>query len=154
MMKVVERRAADNKYLHRDFHISMNMLMEYICSNFGSAALTDYLKQFSREFHAPRNRCLKKENLKCLEKYFRGVYEKEEWPAIIALKDDMLVIHQKTCPGIMHIRKKGHNPIKRYIETYTTIYETMCEGTPYEYIIEGFDLNTGACTQRFQRRSK
>lgn len=153
-MKVVERRAADNKYLHRDFHISMNMLMEYIYRKFGSSALTDYLKQFSREFHAPRNKCLRKENLKCLEKYFQEIYEKEEWPVTIELNGDTLVIHQKACPGITHIKKKGHNPIKDYIETYTTVYETMCEGTPYEYIIEGFDLNTGACTQRFRRRQK
>ena len=154
MMKVVERKAADNKYLHRDFHISMNMLMEYISSNFGSTALTEYLKQFSGEFHKLRNKCLKEENLKCLEKYFRDIYEKEEWPVKIELKGDMLVIRQKACPGITHIKKKGHNPIKGYIETYTTVYETMCEGTPYEYIIEGFDLNTGACIQRFRRRLK
>jgi len=153
MMKIIERRAADNKYLHRDFHISMNMLMEYICAEYGSAALTEYLRQFSREFHSLRTKCLIKGNLNCLEKYFQDIYEKEEWPVSIVLNKDALTITQKACPGMTHLRNNGHKPVEQYIETYSTVYETMCSGTPYEYVLEKFDRETGACKQRFQRRS-
>ena len=151
-MKVIERKASDNKYRHRDFHISMNMLMKYICEEFGAKALTKYLEQFSREFHSINTEYLKKCDLSGLYIYFKDVYEKEEWPVNIEIRGDVLTISQAACPGISYLREKGHIPIEQYIETYTTVYETMCIDTPYEYIMEKFDNETGACVQRFQRR--
>ena len=152
-MKIIERKASDNKYLHRDFHISMNMLMEYICKEYGSAALIEYLVQFAQEFHSKRKECMQKGDLGCLEKYFREVYEKEEWPVQIDFKNDVIVISQESCPGISHLQKSGHKPIEQYIETYTTVYRTLCQDTPYEYVMESFNPDTGKCRQRFQRRS-
>ncbi len=152
-MKVIERKASDNKYLHRDFHISMNMLMEYICKEYGSSALTDYLVQFAQEFHSIRKECLQKGDLGCLEKYFKEIYEKEEWPVQIEFKNDELVISQEACPGISHLRKSGQKPVEQYIETYSTVYKTLCQDTPYEYVMESFNSDTGKCRQRFQRRS-
>jgi len=151
-MKIIERKAADNKYLHRDFHISMNMLMEYICKEYGSAALIEYLAQFTQEFHSKRKKCLQKGDLGCLEKYFKETYEKEEWPVHIEFTNDVLIISQETCPGISYLRKSGHKPVEQYIETYTTVYKTLCQDTPYEYVMESFNSDTGKCRQRFQRR--
>ena len=152
-MKIIERRASDNKYLHRDFHISMNMLMEYISKEYGKAALTEFLEQFSLEFHSIRKERLQKGDLGCLEKYFKDVYEKEEWPIIIEIKNDVLILSQDACPGISYLRKNGHSPIEQYMETYTTVYNALCKDTPYEYIMESFEVETGKCRQRFQRRS-
>lgn len=152
-MKIIERKASDNKYLHRDFHISMNMLMEYICSNFGEDALTEYLVQFSKGFHKQRKEYLMKGDLVSLKKYFSDVYEKEEWPVEIILKDEVLTISQDSCPGISHIKKNGFEPIRQYIETYSTVYKAMCLGTSYAYSIENFDQDTGKCRQCFKRRT-
>ncbi|MBN2557529.1 MAG: hypothetical protein JXB33_02100 [Clostridia bacterium] len=152
-MKVIERKASDNKYLHRDFHISMNMLMDYICSVFGENALIEYLVEFSSAFHAPRKEFLIADDLASLESYFREIYKKEEWPVEILMEDKELVITQESCPGISHIRKAGLEPIKQYRETYGTVYEAMCAGTPYEYRLEYFDDEKGACRQRFFRRN-
>ena len=33
--KVMKRSASDNKYLHKDFHLSMNIVLTYIYKNFG-----------------------------------------------------------------------------------------------------------------------
>lgn len=151
-MKVIERRASDNKYLHKDFHISMNMLLQYIHDEYGSDAVTEYLRQFAMEFHSPLSKSLRENGLTQAAEYFHDIYEKEEWPVLITLKDDVLTISQESCPGITHIKKNGHKPMEQYIETYTTIYMTLCESTPYEYVMEKYDPETGACRQRFQRR--
>jgi hypothetical protein len=153
-MKVIDRRAADNKYLHRDFHISMNMLMGYIAGEYGDAALTEYLRRFAKAYHSPLKADLVREGLSAVEKYLRGIYEKEEWPVGITYENDVLTVVQEGCPGIFHIKKKGHEPIKQYIETYTTVYEAICEGTPYEYAMEEFELEAGACRQVFRRRRR
>jgi len=44
-IKVMERKASDNKYLHKDFHIALNLLMTYLYDHFGKDALVNYLKQ-------------------------------------------------------------------------------------------------------------
>jgi hypothetical protein len=151
-MKTMDRRAADNKYLHRDFHISMNMLMGYISAEYGEAALTEYLKRFSSAYHSPLKQRLKTEGLAAMEKYLNDIYKKEEWPVDIKYEDNALVVIQDGCPGMSRIREKGYEPVKQYIETYTTIYETLCEGTPYEYDMDYFKPGNGACRQVFKRR--
>ena len=153
-MKVIDRRAADNKYLHKDFHISMNMLMAYIVGEFGESALTEYLVRFAVAYHAPLKKSLLEDGLPAVEKYISGIYEKEEWPVEIVYENDSLVIKQAGCPGISHIRKKGQKPVDGYIETYTTVYETVCKGTPYEYVMVEYDKENGACRQVFKRRSE
>lgn len=152
-MKVIERKASDNKYLHRDFHISMNMLMEYISKEYGPTALTEYLQQFSREFHSKRKESLQNGDLESLERYFEDVYKKEEWPILIKMKNDRLILSQESCPGISYLLKNGHKPVEQYMETYTTVYKTLCQDTPYEYVMESYDSDTGRCKQLFQRRS-
>jgi len=152
-MEVFERKASENKYLHRDFHISMNMLMEYICDNFGEDSLTEYLRTFSKEFHRQRKTALVEKGLISLKEYFDEIYSAEEWDVEISFSDRELRLSQKACPGISYIRKSGFSPIAQYMETYTTVYEELCTETPYEYKMFEFDNETGACTQVFTRRS-
>jgi len=148
-IKRMERKASDNKYLHRDFHISMNLLMNYIYDNFGKEALIKYLKQYSGAYYKPLNQKLKTGDKEALIEYFRDIYEKEEWPVNIITKGNTIEITQDACPGITHIRSKGWKPCPCYRETYNTVYKTLCEGTPFEYILENFNEETGACKQIF-----
>lgn len=152
-MEVFERRASQNKYLHRDFHISMNMLMEYIRERFGPESLTEYLREFSREFHKVRKEELTKGSLIVLYDYFKKIYKDEEWEIEITVDESELRLYQTACPGILHIRKNGFSPVEQYIETYTTVYDELCKGTPFEYIMMDFAKETGACTQVFRRRA-
>jgi hypothetical protein len=140
-----------DKYLHRDFHISMNMLMRYILSRYGSEGLDEYLTRFARRYHAPLNEKIKREGLAPLAEYIRDVYEKEEGHVDIKEDDGILEVEQKACPGISHIRKAGHEPVEGYFKTYRIIYGTICEDTPYDYELEYFDNATGACRQVFKR---
>ncbi len=148
-IKRMERKASDNKYLHRDFHISMNLLMNYIYDNFGKNALINYLKQYSRAYYKPLNQKLKAGDKNALIEYFRDIYEKEEWPVNIITKGDTIEITQDACPGLSYIRSKGWKPCPCYRETYDTLYSTLCEGTSFEYILEYFNDETGACKQIF-----
>ena len=148
-VKVMERKASDNKYLHKDFHISMNLLMKYIYDNFGEEALIAYLKQYSRAYFKPLNQKLKTGDKEALTDYFRDIYEKEEWPVKITTNENSVEIIQDACPGISHIMSKGWRPCPFYRETYSTVYKTLCEETPFEYILEYFNEETGACKQLF-----
>lgn len=153
-IKTMSRKASDNKYLHKDFHLSMNLLMEYIYKNFGKDKLIDYLKQYTIAYHKPMYEQIQSGNIEALSSYFRDLYEKEEWPIKITQEEDRIVIEQHACPGISHIKSKGGKPIPLYVETYKTVYTTLCENTPFEYELVFFDDETGACLQLFKRKEK
>jgi hypothetical protein len=153
-VQVMERNASDNKYLHRDFHVAFNLLLTNIYEHFGKEGMTDYLRQFSRTYHHPLNQKLKNGDLDILASYFKDIYQREEWPVEIICEENMLCIVQGSCPAISHIVKKGGSPCPYYKETYNTVYQALCEDTPFEYILEYFDNETGACKQQFIRKEK
>jgi len=148
----MERKSSDNKYQHKDFHISQNILMGFIYSSFGADALINYLEQFTIAYHKPLNQKMKQGNIGALLDYCITIYKKEEWPVKITSGENYVEIEQDACPGISHIRAKGGKPCPNYRETYLTIYKTICKGTPFEYIFKYFNDETGACKQLFLRK--
>lgn len=148
-VKIMERKASENKYLHKDFHIALNLFMIYLNDNFGKDAVTDYLKQYSRAYYKPLNQKLKSGDKEVLVSWFRDVYDKEEWPVRITSGENYVEISQDACPAISHIVRNGGKPCTDYRETYNTVYTTLCENTPFEYILEYFNDETGACRQKF-----
>ena len=143
------RKASDNKYLHRDFHISLNMLLEYLDGRFGKEAVVKYLSQYTRAYHQPLHEQLMAGNMTALLDYLTQIYQKEEWPVRIRTGDGFIEVQQDGCPGISHIKASGKQPSPYYMKTYRTVYETLCEGTPFQYVLQHFDNETGACTQLF-----
>ena len=150
-MRVMKREASDNKYLHKDFHLSMNMLLDYIYRNHGRGELIKYLAQFAKAYYKPLNQKLAGGELEALVTYFTDLYEKEEWPVKIDYGENYLEIEQESCPAISHIRSKGGKPCPHYFETYSTVYNILCVNTPFEYELAYFQKETGACKQSFKR---
>lgn len=153
-IKIMSRKSADNKYLHKDFHQSMNLLLDYIYENFGKENLIRYLEQFTIAYHQPLHELLKGGNIDVLTHYFSDLYEKEEWPLIITQGEDYLQIEQNECPGMNHIKSLGQVPTPHYIETYRTVYSTLCDCTPFDYTLVYFNEETGACKQLFTKRKE
>lgn len=151
-IKTMSRQASDNKYLHKDFHLSLNILMDHILKNFGKEHLTKYLEQFAIAYYKPLRDQMKSGDMDAMRTSFAERYKDEEWPVRINLEKERLTIEQDACPGISHIRSKGGNPISDYVETYRTIYSTLCKETPFEYELVCFDNETGACKQIFKRK--
>lgn len=148
-VKVTEKMSSDNNYRHKDFHIAFNLLISYIYIHFGKDSMIEYLKQFSKAYFKPLNQKLKTGDKEALVSYFKDIYEKEEWSADIICCENSVEITQTACPAISHIIKQGGRPCPQYYETYNTVYKTICEETPFEYSLEYFDDETGACRQMF-----
>jgi len=151
-IKIMSRKSTDNKYLHRDFHQTMNLLLDYIYKNFGKENLILYLKQFTKAYHQPLHESLKEGNIEVLKQYFIDLYKKEEWSVKIKIAGDSLEIEQDECPGMNHIKSLGQTPTPFYIETYQTVYSTLCDGTPFEYLLVYFNEETGSCKQIFTKK--
>lgn len=150
--EIMERRASDNVYLHRDFHGALSTGIEYLHATFGPDAVRDYLRKFALSYYAPLREALMTEGLPALKRHFERMYEIEGGDTSIALEGDELVVTVTLCPAVAHMRSHGYPVARLFRETTVTVNDAICEGTPYEAETTGYDDGTGACVQRFYRR--
>ncbi len=149
---VMERRAADNPYLHKDFHSALHGGIVYLHQHYGEAAVRDYLREFSRRWHAPLRQRLLAEGLGALRQYFETLYSVEGATVHVEQTADELVLRVDACPAVMHLRRRGEEVSPLYSETTRTVNEALCEDTPYSAELVAYDPQTGGSIQRFRRR--
>ena len=51
--EILHRSAAENEYLHKDFHGALSTGIEYLHRRYGAKAVREYLWQFASTFYAP-----------------------------------------------------------------------------------------------------
>ncbi len=146
-------RASDHEYYHPEFHLSMNILLDYLLDRYGEDGVTAYLRRFAEAYHKPLAETLKRGDLGPLEDYFEGIFGKERQEIEVERNANELVIRVPACPGMRHIRARGSEPSECWVETYKTVYSALCEGTPFFYELVSYDPRTGAGTHRFSRRA-
>ena len=151
--EVMERRASDNKYLHKDFHGALSAGIAYLQKSYGDEAVREYLRQFTRSFHGPLIDEVRRDGLPALERHFRRLYENEGGDVEIALSEDELVVCVKACPAVTHMRREGYAVAELFWETTRTVNEALVEGTPFGAELLEYDEETGRSVQRFCRRT-
>jgi len=152
MKQVMTRHAADNVYLHKDFHGALSCGIEYLHRHFGAAAVRQYLRDFTLSYYAPLRTDLKKRGLVALKEHFEQLYRIEEGEAQIRLQGDTLTIRVKQCPAVAHMREHGYAVAELFHETTRTVNEALCEGTAFAAELLEYDPQTGAGVQRFYRK--
>ncbi|MCM8822629.1 MAG: hypothetical protein NC937_01250 [Candidatus Omnitrophica bacterium] len=149
---VMRRKASDNVYFHPQFHIAMNMIIDYIEKNFGKKAVREYLKQFAAACYKPLKEKIKKQGLKALAGYIEQLYRKEGAKVKIYRETDLLKVSIKKCPAVSYIRKKKQPVSRSFFETTKTIYETILESTDFEFKVDKYDRKTGGSVLIFRRK--
>jgi len=150
--EIMDKRASDNVYLHKDFHGALSAGIDYLHEKYGEEAVRDYLRQFARSYYAPLSKRLIAEGLSALKDYFTRLYETEGGSADIRLSDNELIIDVAACPAVMHMRDHGYSVARLFHETTKTVNEAICEGTPFTVELVEYDSETGRSVQRFTRR--
>ena len=155
-MEQMVRHAADNKYLHKDFHGIMNLGISYLQEEFDDDSVIEYLEQYTKVFHKPLIDKIKKQGLSALEEYFKNIFEIEEVPGDVSFEknDDELIVKIAKSPDVMHIVKSGLTPAPMLIETTRTIGQTLADETGFSYELNNYDEQTGASVQRFYKEVK
>lgn len=151
--QVMERRAADNAYLHKDFHGALNCGIVYLHRHFGEDAVRAWLRDVARNWYAPLRRRLAAEGLDALREHLERIHAVEGAPIRCEQTPDELVVHVAACPAVTHIRALGGEPSPLFLETTRTVNEALCEGTPYRAELLAYDPQTGRSVQRFSRRA-
>ena len=150
--EVMRRKAADNQYLHKDFHGALSGGIDYLEKHFGEDVVREYLREFTVTYYAPLIEELKKRGLVALKEYFVKIYETEGSQIEVDCSEDELVIKVAACPAVTHMRQNNYTVARLFYETTRTVNEAMCDGTPFAAELVEYDDETGRSVQRFSRR--
>ncbi len=150
--EIMDREASDNEYLHRDFHISMNVGLEFLRENYGNDGVIDYLEKFAENYYSPLTTGLKDLGLSVLRDHIKNIYDVEKADVNIDFTEDEMIVKIEECPALKHFNRMNVKPSPMYVHTTKTVYETICKGTPFVFELIEYDEKTGKSIQRFYRR--
>ena len=150
--EIMERRASDNEYLHKDFHGALSTGIAFLDDRYGAEAVREYLRQFTIAFYAPLIARFKEEGLLALKEHFENLYEIEGGEIEMTLSENELVIRVTSCPAVKHMRERFYPVARLFHETTRTVNEALCSGTPFSAQLIEYDDETGRSVQRFSRR--
>ena len=150
--EVMHREAADNQYLHKDFHAALSAGLDYLAEHHGQQAVRDYLRRFALTFYAPLREQLKKRGLVALKEHFEKIYEIEGGDIGIEFSDDEMILRVRACPAVTHMRGHGYKVSPLFCETTKTVNEALCEDSEFAAELVEYDGQAGKSVQRFYRR--
>ena len=149
----IERKAADNKYLHKDFHVTADIGISYVGENYGDKAVKEYLTQYANSFYKLLAEEVKLKGLKALKANFENVYAKEEWSEYLhtELTEKELKVKIDKCPAVSFMKQSGHSPSKWYKETTYTVYKVLAEMCGLKFEVAYYNEEDGSTEFKFVR---
>jgi hypothetical protein len=151
---IMKRQAADNTYLHRDFHGALNQALIYLERNYGAGAVREYLRQFARSFYSALTREIKERGLDALRCHLERIYTIEGADFRIECSRDELILRVAACPAVTHIRRMGLPVSRSFDETTRTVNAAICQGTGFEFELLEYDPESGRRVERYSRRPR
>ncbi len=152
MKQIIEQKAADNTYYHKDFHIALNYGIDYLHKSFGEDSVREYLVQFANVYFAPLKKALRQKGLLVIKEHYKNIYKIENAVFDMDISPDNLVIHLSESPAVMYIKENGHNISSLYQETVTTVNKEICRNTPYDCKLVEYNDENGAYQLQFFKR--
>ena len=148
---VMDRKASDNEYFHRDFHSSLNMGIHYVGEHYGMEGVREYLTRYTQNVYGPVLEDMKKRGLAAIEAKILDTYNKEKAPEAVQTKldGDTLEVTVSYCPGVSHLRATGREVSPWYRYTTETVMEVLAKAGGYHFAMEQYDEETGAAKYKF-----
>ena len=147
----IERKASDNKYLHRDFHVSADIGLYFVGENFGDEGVKEYLVQFAQSYYALLAKQIKEQGLKPLDEYLHKIFDAEERSDYIktTLTPTRLDVEIVKCPALEFYAKTGHTPSKWYDQTTKTVYAELAKMAGLKFELYHYDNQSGNAKYAF-----
>lgn len=145
-VEVMHRSAADNRYLHRDFHNALNTGIDYLYKTYTMADVEIYLTRFANNFYAPVIERIKQGGLEAAKAAFLSPYEAEDEQGVVTFteREGEVLITISECPAIRHFNSKGVKASAFYPLTTTIVWSEICRQAGLGFQTLSYDVNTGA----------
>ena len=150
--EVMTRQAADNVYLHQDFHGALSRGIDYLHQQFGAGAVREYLWQFATAYYAPLKQDLRHRGLVAIQEHVERIYRTEGATIHCTRTADELRVEVTACPAVMHLRGQNFPVAELFHETTRTVNAAICDGTPFAAELVAYEPATGRSIQLFYRR--
>ena len=150
---VMERKATDNPYFHREFHNHINVGIDYLYKKYGPEKVVDYLETFTRHFYGPLIERMKAEGLSPFREHLEKIYEIEGALGDLHIEEseEGMKVSVYRCPGVTYIHETGHTVSEVYPETSRVVYKTLAEDTGFTYEMRSYDEETGKAVHLFRK---
>lgn len=144
-VSIIDMKSGDNKYLHRDFHLSGDLALKYCGDKFGRDAVIEFLDGYAKFFYAPVIEKIKAEGLSAVEGWIKGVYEVEEASDYIhtSLTDTSLTVTVDKSPVIEYMHSLNQKPSEYYVEETRTLYAVIARECGYSFSLEYYNEDGG-----------
>lgn len=152
MKQVMNRSAADNAYMHKDFHGALSRALIYLQDHFGDESVREYLRQFATAFYAPLRIDINTRGLVALKEHYEQIYKIEGGAVVFTGSGDDMLMTAQNNPAVVYLRQQGQPVAPLFSETIKTVNEAICQGTPFAVEMLSYDETTGASSVRFSRR--
>ena len=148
---VMDLKAEENKYLHRDFHLSGDLALTYCAENYGYDALIGFLTAYVKNYYSPVINDIKKRGLIAVKEWIEKVYEIEEASELLTAKltADKLLIKVEKSPAIEFMYSLGQKPSKYYQEETKTLYKALAEASGLGFTLKLYDEESGKAEFEF-----
>ena len=147
----MDRRAADNKYLHRDFHVSADTGLAYVGTHWGDAGVEEYLRRFAVSWYRPLIAEIGKRGLDAMQDHIEKIYAAEEASDVLHITrtENELAVNIDRCPGITYMHSAGHEPSPWYVELTSTVNRIIAEKSGIQFEMLSYEADTGKASYRF-----
>jgi hypothetical protein len=149
--EVMDRRASDNEYFHRDFHSSTNRGIRYLGETYGEGYIVDYLTQYAKHVYAHLN--IREKGLDAIEALIRDTYQKEkaEDALTITKTENGFAVEIAYCPAVKHLHSIGHEVNPWFHYTTTVVMDTLAKECGAHFKLLSYDADTGAARYTFTK---
>ncbi len=153
---IMDVKASENEYFHRDFHISGERGLRYVGEKFGDDAVVEYLKRFTKAYFAPLIEKIKKNGLCEMKKHIESMYKIEKCPENVncVLEEETLTVTVSECPGVFYMKTSGYEPSRWYIENTRTVNSVIAEECGYKFELVSYNEDNGASKYKFIKKEK
>lgn len=150
---VMDRKASDNEYFHRDFHSSMNMGIHYLGEKYGMDDVKAYLTRYTENVYKQTIADMEVRGLAALEAKIRDTYEKEKTLDVLTtvLDSNALTVTVTECPAVKHLHETGREVSPWYRYTTEVVMSVLAKKGGFRFTMESYDETTGAAKYRFEK---
>ena len=151
--EIMDRRAGDNEYFHRDFHSSMNMGVDYLGTKYGTEAVVEYLTRFTKNVYNKEISEIKEKGFSVIENKIRDTYKKEKAEDVLSVyrDEEKMVVEISYCPAVKHLKDTGRTVSNWYRYTTEVVMSVFASYAGATFMMEEYDEETGKARYSFRK---
>jgi hypothetical protein len=148
---IMDRKASDNEYFHKDFHSSLNMAIDYLAENYSIDVLEDYFDDYVSNVYQKTIIDINARGLKAVEDKILDTYAKEKSIDAVEtiLNGNKLSVKVKYCPAVKHLLSTGRKVTKHFIYSTSLVMQKLADKTGLKFNMLSYDNETGKAEYEF-----